>query len=375
MNTTVFFDTLANQPGHAHRGIGVYTRKLLAGMKHELDTNSANNTDSPASTAGSFQNSNTVTLVSNAKEATTVHIPTFDLFKPTFPIDYVLKKKKIILTIHDVIPLVFPDYYPAGIKGTLSYFYQKFLLRFVSHIITDSKASAHDIHSYLGVPKNKITPIYLAAGIDDQELSKTQAHQLLKKYSLPERFVLYVGDINYNKNIPSLIESIDYLPEDVALVCIGKNFISSPIPEWQAIDASLQKIKNKNRVYFITDLGSDATKTLAVFYQSAVVYVQPSFYEGFGLPVLEAMQYGTPVIAAKNSSLREVGGEVAIFTQPTSSGIAQAIQYVLTLDDSVRTMLGSESKKWAKTFSWQKAAQETILVYKNSANTILKHVD
>jgi len=343
----VFFDTTPTQTGHANRGIGMYARMLYEELK-KMDHNG------------------TISLVDSPTNAEILHIPTFDLFRPTFPYRYLLSKKKLIVTIHDVIPLLFPDKYPVGIKGKCAFFLQKNALRFVSHIITDSIASQQDIHTHLGVPLSKITPIYLAAGISQPELPIDDAKNIIAQYKLPKKFVLYVGDINYNKNIPNLIESVNNFPNDISLICVGRNFKPQPIPEWQAIENALHKLKNVSKVRFITDLGIDATKEMAALYQLAFAYIQPSYYEGFGLPVLEAMQYGTPTIVAKNSSLIEIGGKAALFVEPTASGISEGVMKIYELSAQRRTEISRQSKQWAKQFSWEKTAQETVQVYQTS---------
>src|SRR5205814_1416142 len=132
------------------------------------------------------------------------------------------------------------------------------------------------------------------------------------KYKLPDNFALYVGDVNWNKNLHGLLNAISI--SKIQLVLVGSALTDQNLPQVKELDALIKEL----------DLGSLITKTgfvpekdLVVLYNLAGVVVMPSFYEGFGLPVLEGMACGTPVVCSKNSSLEEIGGDVAIFCDPS----------------------------------------------------------
>jgi len=193
---------------HAVRGIGFYTKNLILALKKlQKDKNF---------TLDVFDFS------TNPKKLSTydiAHYPYFDLFFHTLPAS---KPTKTIVTIHDVIPLIYPKHYPAGIRGKLRFLKQKHSLKTTSAVITDSESSKKDIVRFLKVPNEKIFPIHLASAPYFKKITNPQTlSRVSKKYSLPKKFVLYVGDINYNKNIINLVKAakIAKLP----LVIVGKH--------------------------------------------------------------------------------------------------------------------------------------------------------
>jgi len=277
-----------------------------------------------------------------------IHCPFFDLFFLTLPLK---KPKPTVVTIHDVIPLVFPEYYPPGIRGNLKFQVQKFSLKGVKAVITDSENSRKDILKYLNYPKEKIYVVHLAPAKEFKPITAKN------KYQLPEKFVLYVGDVNYNKNIPGLIRALAGLKEKMSLVLVGKAFKDESLKETQEIVKLINSLRLSKGVI---RLGWIPDKDLVAVYNLASVYCQPSFYEGFGLPVLEAMACGCPVAAAKTSSLPEICGSAAVMFNPNDinnmiRGLGEAI--------NKREELIKKGLLQAKKFSWQKVAQQTYEVY------------
>lgn len=330
--------------GHAVRGVGMYTRFLTEALEK--------NNQLEVYRSG----------LNEIKNPDITHYPFFDLFFPTLPF---LNRGKTVVTIHDVIPLLFPKQYPPGKKGSLNFMKQKLALRKVAAIMTDSQASKKDIVFHLGVPAEKVHVVYLAANPFLQPTTESHAEQVRKKLNLPKTYVLYVGDINYNKNVPQLIKALKYLPRHVHLVCVGKNFVEQDIPEWQAIEAQIALSDVTARVHFVSDILTDDYKMLSAIYSGALVYVQPSLYEGFGLPLLEAMRCQTPVISAKNSSLKEVGGEVVIYSSPEAESFTEKIELVLAMTEAERTKMIEEASHWEQQFTWKKTAEETLKVYQS----------
>lgn len=291
-----------------------------------------------------------------------VHYPFFDLFFNTLPIT-LGRRHKIIVTVHDVIPLKFPQCYPAGIKGKLRLMKQKKALQMADAIITDSFASKKDIQNYLGINENKIHVVYLAANPNLTKPTEQIITKVTRKYNLPKNYLLYVGDINYNKNIPQLIKTLKYLPPQIKLVCVGRNFVPANIPEWQWIETQIAMSDVSKRIKFITDLRSEQTEELAAIYSGALAYIQPSLAEGFGLPILEAMQCQTPVIASNNSSLIEIGDKYALFSEANAEAFAEQVEVILNWTEEKRTQHLQEALLWTKSFTWEKAAHETHQVY------------
>lgn len=346
----VYLDTSPLTTGHAIRGIGTYTKQLL----QELEKNSE------------------ITVVQEKKESKTadvVHYPYFDLFFDSLPVSF---SKKTVVTIHDVIPLEFPEFYKPGIKGSLRFRKQKLALRWVKAVITDSMYSKQKINELLGVANDKITVVYLAANSEFKPQPPAIIREHKKEYNLPEKYILYVGDINYNKNIPQLIKALKFLPEYLSLVCVGKNFTEQDIPEWQWISSQLEMSQVQARVRFLTDIPATEVQTLATLYSGAVAYVQPSLSEGFGLPVLEALQCHCPVVSSNRGSLPEVGGAVSVYVEPVAEDIARGVEKIMALKPKDLKDLQESGQKWAECFSWKKTAAETIAVYKKISKQSFK---
>jgi glycosyltransferase involved in cell wall biosynthesis len=335
----VRIDTTPLENGSSIRGVGMYTRFLIDALKKKKE----------------------VHLIEGKKEnVDIVHYPFFDLFFATLP---VLNPHPTVITIHDVIPLLFPKEYKSGKRGRIAFYRQFIALRGVQAIITDSNASKKDIHKYLKISQNKIHVVYLAGNPHLKKADTNFITEVRQKLQLPEKYILYVGDINYNKNLPQLIKSLKYLPDDVALVCVGKNFSEQNIPEWRWIETQIAMSDVANRVRFVNDIGTEDTQTLSAIYSGAVCLVQPSLYEGFGLPVLEAMQCHTPVVSAKNSSLVEVGGNHVYFVEIDAESIGEGVNEVLAYSKNKRDAVVKAAFDWSQTFSWKKVAAETIQVY------------
>lgn len=345
----VLIDTSPLDTRHAIRGIGTYTR-LLA---EHLEKNDG------------------LTVVRSGTEQATdfkpdlVHYPYFDLFFDTLPL---IKKHPTVLTIHDVIPLIFPDQYQPGLKGKARLLKQRSALKNVKRVITDSNSSKTDIQQHLGVAADKIDVVYLAANPSLTAANDKEIRRVRRTYKLPRNYILYVGDINYNKNIPQLIKAMRYLPTNVKLVCVGKSFTPQDIPEWQWIKTQLALSDVEKKVKFINDVAGGATTDLAAIYSGAITYVQPSLYEGFGLPVLEAMQCRTPVVATQNSSLAEIAGETAVMVKETGESIAAGVKEVLGWSKTKRQRQIRAAFKWNQNFNWTKTAQETVAIYKKILN-------
>lgn len=293
------------QGGHELRGIGVHTSELFKALGNIKDKEIE---------------------VSEYKPGGKYDLIHYTVFKPfQFSVPFKKEAKKVVLTIHDLIPLIYPKHYPGGIKGNLIFLIQKLLIKKnVDAIITISETSKKDICRFLGVDPENVHVVYLAP----KEIFKPIADKRLlatvqKKYNLPDSFALYVGDVNYNKNILGLIGMCKQA--GIQLVIVGK----------QAKDIEKQDLSHPELIHLkgldwsnVTRLGYVPDGDLAAIYNLADVYIQPSLYEGFALPILEAKACGTWVVATKIQAHVEI----------------------------------SERKE---KFSWEKTAKETLEVYKH----------
>lgn len=339
----ILVDTSPLSSGHAGRGIGAYTRHLVAALQQRDDIELV---------TGSYkeQKSRSIDLV---------HVPYFDLFFATLP----SVASPLVITIHDVIPLQFPHHYPVGFRGRWAHLRQVAKLGKAAQVVTDSETSKQRIVQYLGCPPEKISVVYLAANPMLYPASSNEVSAIKRRYNLHAPYVLYVGDINYNKNVPELIKSFRYLPNDVSLVLVGKNFREQPIPEWEAIERQLAAVGMMDRVACIPTIPPENAAELAALYSGAACYVQPSLEEGFGLPVLEALRCGTPVVASNCGAHLEIGGESAWFVDPEAEAIAGGIKAVLGLSQAEKEFVIAAGLEWEKRFTWAKVADEMVRVY------------
>lgn len=327
------------------RGVGFYTKNLYQGLKNLKDSNQYCLTQNKLKKAN----------------CDLIHYPYFDPFFLTLPL---IKEKPAIVTVHDLIPLKFPQYYPAGIRGRIKWQLQKLSLKKAKAIITDSNNSKKDIKEIIGFPDDKIFVVYLAANKKFRKLEAGDWRlEIKKKYHLSENFFLYVGDLNWNKNVKGLIRAfsiINHQSSNTKLVLIGNAFKNKQLPELQQLQQLIQKLNLKKE---ITLLGFIPANDLAAIYNLASLYIQPSFYEGFGLPILEAMSCGCPVLSSNQASLPEVGGEAIKYFNPYKKNDLEEKLLSLMLNKKKLIELGMKGLKWAKKFSWRKTALATRKVY------------
>ncbi len=335
---------------HQFRGIGFYTKRLIEAMKKIAPKKGIE-----------------LEFVKDIKDlvfvdADIIHYPYFSPFFLTLPAKPLTKS---IVTIHDLIPIEFLEHFSPGIKGRLRWEVQKRRLKKVDGVITDSVYWQKEIPKLTGYPQKKIFVIPLAAGEEFKKISSTknQILKIKKKYHLSEKFVLYVGDVNWNKNVLGLIKAISNLKSQISnikLVLVGKAFVDKDLKETKEI---IQLIKQLNLINQIRILGYVSTEVLVAIYNLATVYCQPSFTEGFGLPVLEAMACGCPVVAANTSSLPEICNKAAILVDPYDiNSIAEGIKKVIQ-DKKTQKELVKKGQEWVKNFSWEKTANQTLEVY------------
>lgn len=297
-------------------------------------------------------------------KADIIHYPFFDFFFATFPL---IKKAPTVVTIHDTIPLLYKDEYPRGIKGNLKFIYQKFRLKSADAIITDSEVSKTDIASHLTIPPNKIHAIHLAPSAEySKDFPAIRQDELLAKYELKKNaYVLYVGDINYNKNLPLLLKVFSQIKTDKQLVMVSKA-LSQKSKEAADIRGIIATHNLIDRVKVLPRVPKLPQKDLLAIYKGASWYIQPSLYEGFGLPPLEAMAAGTPVISSKGGSLKEILSNTAIMFDPTKpASMKKAITFALRMSQEDRSRLIVESSLHVQKFSWANTAQQTLKVYES----------
>lgn len=299
------------------------------------------------------------------KDTDLVHFPYFDPFFITLPF---YKQLKTVVTVHDLTPLVFPEAFPRGIKGEIRWQMQKLSLRKTDAVITDSECSKRDVIKIAGVRESKVKSVYLAAGEHFRDIKNEteKLKEVRKKFKLPEKFVLYVGDVTWNKNLPRLINASKIA--NAPLVMVGKALASNDFDKENPWNKDLVEVQLMTEGQdSIKKLGFVESEELVAIYNLATVFTMPSLYEGFGLPVLEAMACGCPVITSKEGSLKEVADNAALIVDAYDEGdIANGIQKVFN-DMNLQKELTLKGFERAKKFSWKKTALETVKVYEQVA--------
>ncbi|SER56175.1 glycosyltransferase family 4 protein [Pedobacter rhizosphaerae] len=215
---------------------------------------------------------------------------------------------KSVVTIHDLIFLRFPRYYKL-IDRKFYHIKSKAACKNADKIIAISEKTKQDIISYFGTDPDKIEVIYQSC--DDSFKTAFEAERLSKirhRYKLPEQYILNVGTIEERKNLKLLVTALKNVPTDYKLVVIGK-----PTPYYKTVEKEIEQLNLKDRIIFLKNI---PFADLPGIYQMAKLFVYPSFYEGFGIPVIEALYSQVPVIAATGSCLEEAGGPNSLYVHP-----------------------------------------------------------
>lgn len=285
-----------------------------------------------------------------------LHLPSH-MFPQISPF-FINKDVKKILTVHDLIPILFAEKLP---------FFYKFwgpTLKLIKNrpdcIITDSVNTQKDLINYLKIPEEKIKVIPLAPNKNFKFIKNKSPIQeeLELKYNIPSSFILYAGSVEIRKNIPFLIKSYYKLLKSGVkskLILIGSLGYGS-----EEILKTVEDLGLSKQVIF---LGYVPDQDLIKFYNTADLFVFPSLYEGFGLPPLEAMACGCPVITSNTSSLPEVVGNAGFTLDPVDyDSFAEAMYQILT-SETLKNEMRDKSLERSKIFTWDKTASETWKVY------------
>lgn len=264
---------------------------------------------------------------------------------------------KVITTIHDVSFLLFPE---TLAKKNLTRILKDidYSINRSDIIITVSENAKREIINHLGVEENKIKIIYNASS---PLISTLSLEYLQKKFKFHQNYILYVGNLEPRKNIPSLIHAYYKLLKETnlpyQLVIAGQRGW-----HYETIFDTVSKLGLEQQIVF-TDYISQEDK--AAFYQNASLFVFPSFYEGFGIPILEAMSAKVPVICSNTSSMPEVAGNAAVLINPKDIDSIASSMYQLLTNKELRTQKIELGKIQAEKFSWDKSAEKLVEIYKS----------
>lgn len=267
---------------------------------------------------------------------------------------------KSIVTIHDLIFLTHPEFYPLiDRKIYKRKFYQT--IKEADVIIAISECTKRDIIKFGNATEQKIKVVYQScANTFKENISSEIKESVRKKYSLPERFILNVGTIEKRKNVLLAVKSLNFLSDDLHIVIVGKKTKYANDIEKYA--------KENNITHRVHMLSGVSNEDLAAIYNLAQIFVYPSIYEGFGIPIIEAMQNKLPVIACKGSCLEEAGGENSLYVEPNDvEGMTKAIKTFLD-NEETRIKSINEGLNYIKRFENNNIASNYFSIYENLLN-------
>ena len=288
-----------------------------------------------------------------------VHIPHLFWLPRSLPCPYVM-------TVHDVVEHMYRAHDRSDLRRSLHFHFTRRVLKGASRILAVSKFTKNEIEKLFGIPGSHIEVVYNA--IDERFLrghaSEADQQVLAERYLVTYPYLLYAGRISPHKNLVRIIEAFSALKTelekdarypDLKLIIIGDELSKNPDLRRTVIRSGVQ-----NDVRF---MGFVPIEMLRVFYDAAKIFVFPSLYEGFGLPPLEAMAHGTPVVTSNTSSLPEVVGNAAVLVNPENVfEIMRALHRVL-LDQSIRDKIKQRGYEQGKKFSWDASARRILEVY------------
>ena len=277
-----------------------------------------------------------------------------------------------VVTVHDMANLLFEEKRSDLRMQLRRYRFRRGLAR-AARVIAVSDATRRDVQNTMGVPASRIRMVYNAPDpafsphrdADQTAEAAAERQRIMERYQINHPFLLYAGNIRPHKNIPRLVEAFAVVRDQMASHPVYKNLrlviIGDTISEYPSVRQAVIKSRVENAVRF---LGFVPLETLRCFYEAAAAFVFPSRYEGFGLPPLEAMASGTPVVTSNVSSLPEVVGDAAVLVKPENVfDIARGIREVL-LDEDLRCQLIRAGYAQAAKFSWERTARQVLDIYR-----------
>lgn len=372
------------RPSSRNRGVGLYTRRLTDGLLARnvslhrphtftiITSRSGNDWHSGASVRhvpAIRKPSRLQWILDRWTLPRTLEEERFDVFHATeFTSIPASSRTKVIAHVHDMIPFLFWNDYshriPFDYRCALKI--AKRRLEETAYIVTVSQHSKHDIAELTGYPEERIFVAYEGPPIDVNDTDATRPEP-----SYSERpYFLYVGGTDFRKNVQFLIRAFARFTErehDVRLVLVGETFMMTSLPEVGEILQEINRLGIGNRVGMI---GYVDDLKLQQLYRGSLGLVFPSLYEGFGLPVLEAMTYGVPVVAAKTSSIPEVLGDTGIYFDPRNEDSLIAGLEKVYGDPTRCHDLVEKAKQRARLFSWNTVADVAFDIYDRISSRI-----
>lgn len=267
---------------------------------------------------------------------------------------------KSIVSIHDLIFLRYPQYYHFLDRKIYTYKFRK-ACENADKIIAISECTKRDIIKFFHIPADKIEVVYQGCDpVFEQFVGNEKKEEVRSKYQLPPKYILNVGSIEERKNALLLVQTLPQLPQDIHLVIVGKR---TPYTEKIERFASEHNLTPRVHIMHNVPFGD-----LPAIYQLAEIFAYPSYFEGFGIPIIEALHSGIPVVAATGSCLEEAGGPDSIYVNPDSVDEAsRAFNEILSKPEKKKLMI-EKGKEFIKQFSEEKQATQIINIYNNINN-------
>lgn len=266
-----------------------------------------------------------------------------------------------IVTVYDLSFLHYPEQFPTLQRRYLTGQTGR-SCRQARRVIAISESGRQDVHRFFGVPLARIDVVYPGVEARYRPLPQAEIDAFRQKRNLPGRFILHVGTLQPRKNIPTLLDAFAQLPDpDLHLVLVGgKGWL------YNEIFQQIEWLGLTERVHFP---GYAADEELPLWYNAAALFAFPSLYEGFGMPVVEAMACGTPVVASNASSIPEAVGEAGLLFHPQDGAeLAERMASVLN-DPAISARMRERGLAQAAQFSWERAGRETAVAYRHAIHT------
>lgn len=281
----------------------------------------------------------------------------FDVYHATnYVFTHAVKRARRVVTIHDMTLMLFPEWHPRDrVSSMVSEIARS--LEVADHILADSTATRDDIVKQLSVRPERISVVPLAADRSFEPMPAAETRKALSSWGLTSGdYLLFMGTIEPRKNLSRLLKALELAGGRVGpLVIAGANGWGS-----DEVAGHIQRLQRAGRVTYLGYVPDDARPALL---NGARAFVYPSLYEGFGLPALEAMACGTPVLASNVSSLPEVVGDAGVMVDPQDVDAIAGEMTRLWQDEALRRDLASKGLERARTFSWERTASQTLGVY------------
>ena len=264
-----------------------------------------------------------------------------------------------VLTVHDIIPLRFPQYFSVG-QRMLYRLFLKITLNSAACVICVSEVTRSELNSVLSVESDRLYVVHEGVSEEFQPCAADELARVRTRYGLPEDYLLYLGSNKPHKNLAALVDAYARVHSAPVLVLAG-----TEDPRYPEARCRVDSLNLEKRVRFVSSI---MEKDLPALYGGATAFLYPSIYEGFGLPPLEAMACGVPVVCSDIPSLRETTGDAALRFDPgNTDSIAASLERIVQ-DSKLRTVLKDRGFRHSAEYSWEKAAEKTVSIYRRVAN-------